>query len=109
MYELGGYRPVVIDDLLQYHYRIVDKLGFDGYSTTWLARDEMCKRYVAFQIGLSNVPIPRRELQILKAFNSCSRSSLQETHPPDDAGTASPLLTILDAFDVRGPNGTHLC
>lgn len=33
MYELGGYHPVMIDDLLHDRYRIVDKLGYGGYST----------------------------------------------------------------------------
>ena len=37
LYEPGGYHPVMIDDLLHNRYRVVDKLGFGGYSTIWLA------------------------------------------------------------------------
>ncbi|KAJ4419498.1 hypothetical protein N0V82_004943 [Gnomoniopsis sp. IMI 355080] len=108
LYETGGDHPVVIDDVLQDRYRIVDKLGFGGYSTIWLARDELDNRYVAVKIGISSAPLPRRELEILKALSS-PRSSSQDAHPPDKTEGASCLPTLLDAFDVRGPNGTHPC
>ncbi|KAK1145863.1 hypothetical protein N8T08_003809 [Aspergillus melleus] len=36
----GGYHPLTIgDDLNDGRYRLVDKLGYGGYSTIWLARD----------------------------------------------------------------------
>ncbi|KAK1144165.1 hypothetical protein N8T08_005829 [Aspergillus melleus] len=38
-YRPGGYHPVMIGDILHGRYRIVDKLGFGGYSTIWLAQD----------------------------------------------------------------------
>lgn len=108
LYEPGGYHPVAIDDLLHNRYRIVDKLGFGGYSTIWLARDEMEKRYVAVKIGISGPPLPRRELEILEALN-VSRSSSQEPHAAPAPDRVSALPAILDAFDVRGPNGKHPC
>ncbi|KAF2996647.1 hypothetical protein E8E13_003375 [Curvularia kusanoi] len=65
MYEPGGYHPVMIDDLLHNRYRIVDKLGYGGYSTIWLARDETAKRYVTVKIGISSPSTPRREIEVL--------------------------------------------
>lgn len=108
LYEPGGYHPVMIDDLLHNRYRIVDKLGFGGYSTIWLARDDIDKRYVAVKIGISSPSLPQRELEILRALNS-SRSSLPEPLACADAGRSPALPTILDAFEVQGPNGTHPC
>lgn len=105
LYQPGGYHPVAINDLLHNRYRIVDKLGFGGYSTIWLARDEIDDRYVAVKIGISSTSPPRREREILRELNG-SRSSLQESRAPPDTVT---VPTILDAFDVRGPNGTHPC
>ncbi|KAF2850918.1 protein kinase [Plenodomus tracheiphilus IPT5] len=105
LYEPGGYHPVMVDDLLLNRYRIVDKLGFGGYSTIWLARDEKFKRYVAVKIGISNPSIPRRETEILRILTD-SRSSSQ-TGLDDNA--CATLPSILDTFDVCGPNGTHTC
>ena len=51
LYEPGGYHPVMVNDLRHNRYRIVDKLGFGGYSTLWLAQDEREKGYVAVKIG----------------------------------------------------------
>ncbi|EFR03997.1 serine/threonine protein kinase [Nannizzia gypsea CBS 118893] len=38
-YQPGGYHPVIVGDMVHDRYRIVDKLGFGGYATIWLARD----------------------------------------------------------------------
>lgn len=108
LYKPGGYHPVAINDLLHKRYRIVDKLGFGGYSTVWLARDEICKSYVAVKIGVSSTSLPRRELKILRALDS-STSSLRDSRAAADAYRSSVLPTILDAFEVQGPNGTHQC
>lgn len=103
LYEPGGYHSAMIDDLLHNRYRIVDKLGFGGYSTIWLARDETAKRYVGVKIGISRPSLPRREPEILRALSGSGSSSEANC----DAGAAVP--TILDAFNVCGPNGTHPC
>ncbi|KAL4920722.1 kinase-like domain-containing protein [Aspergillus aurantiobrunneus] len=36
--------PVIIGDVIHERYRIVDKLGFGGYSTVWLAYDNISKQ-----------------------------------------------------------------
>lgn len=105
LYKPGGYHPVAINDLLHNRYRIVDKLGFGGYSTIWLARDEIENRYVAVKIGISSTSLPQRERQILKALNGPESISQQSRTAPDTAT----VPIILDSFDVRGPNGTHPC
>lgn len=58
-YKPGGYHPVMIGDILHGRYRIVDKLGYGGYSTIWLARDAHLEQYVAVKIG--TVDLPSRE------------------------------------------------
>ncbi|POS73516.1 protein kinase [Diaporthe helianthi] len=95
--------------MLHSRWRVVDKLGFGGYSTTWLARDELHKRYVAVKVGISDTTSRHnREPEILRAIQRSSSSSHKPSAPPRlDAATLLP--TILDAFDIRGPNGTHPC
>lgn len=109
LYEPGGYHPVMVDDLLHRRYRIVDKLGHGGYSTIWLAHDEQTRRYVALKIGISGQMLPRREPSILRTLSeSVASSSGQETTQQVlDASTTLPQ--ILDVFNVRGPNGIHVC
>ncbi|KAK7913973.1 kinase domain protein [Apiospora marii] len=108
LYEPGGYHPVMVDDLLHRRYRIVDKLGHGGYSTIWLAHDEQTRRYVALKIGISGQMLPRREPSILRTLSQSVSSSGQETTQElHDASTTLP--EILDVFNVRGPNGIHVC
>ena len=52
-YLPGGHHQVMIDDLLHGGYRVVDKLGFGGYSTIWLCKDNKQERYVAVNVGIS--------------------------------------------------------
>lgn len=107
LYEPGGYHPVMINDLLHNRYRIVDKLGFGGYSTIWLVRDEKFKCYLAVKIGISSPSLPQREHQILRALHVSRLGSQARTAPHTNACAAFPR--IFDSFDVRGPNGTHTC
>ncbi|KAK2758834.1 hypothetical protein FQN54_003526 [Arachnomyces sp. PD_36] len=95
-YRPKGYHPVMIGDLLHDRYRIVDKLGFGGYSTVWLARDMHKEEYVAVKVGVANSP--SQEINCLRALSASS------THPGHDA-----IPSPLDEFVVRGPNGVHPC
>ncbi|KAI9163422.1 High-affinity methionine permease [Paramyrothecium foliicola] len=39
-YRPGGYHPVVLGDLLNHgRYKVIHKLGWGGYATTWAAKD----------------------------------------------------------------------
>ncbi|KAG8406666.1 hypothetical protein J3458_021005 [Metarhizium acridum] len=103
-YTCGGYHPVMIGDVLNERYQIVDKLGYGGYSTVWLARDTQQKLYVALKVGISDSRLHEtrtlRRLSDPKPRNASSlvASSGHDAIPP-----------LLDEFTVRGPNGTHPC
>lgn len=93
-YEPGGYYPVMIGDVLHNRYQIVDKLGFGGYSTVWLAQDKHWEEYVAVKVGIAN-----SLSQEMKCLRALSASPTQ----PDQ------ISSPLDEFEVNGPNGTHPC
>lgn len=100
-YQPGGYHPVMVGDVLHDRYRIVDKLGFGGYSTVWLAQDTRLQRYVAVKVGTaSSFP---RETKVLKALSAPLPRSAP-VHPGRDL-----IPVFLDEFTVRGPNGEHAC
>lgn len=100
-YRPGGYHPVMIGDTLHDRYIIADKLGFGGYSTVWLARDTLQKKYVALKINTSSVD--SREARLLKSVFTPASLPLALTDG------VSWIPQCLDEFFVEGPNGKHSC
>lgn len=98
-YDSGGYHPVMIGDNLHSRYSIVDKLGYGGYSTTWLARDSHTSRYVVVKVCVpSSSP---NEIKILRDLSA-------PTSTPSSKG-CDLITTLLDEFEIKGPNGMHPC
>lgn len=98
-YRKGGYHPVEIGDILGKHYRVVHKLGFGTYSTTWLAIHTTTSHYVAVKVGAGySNPI---EMEVIRCL---------QTSPSIEAGTIKSMIPpVFDAFEVEGPNGKHAC
>ncbi|GKZ26364.1 hypothetical protein AbraCBS73388_002448, partial [Aspergillus brasiliensis] len=95
----GGYHPLEIwDDLDDGRYRLVDKLGYGGYSTIWLARDLRRARYVAVKVITADASTYTPEASLL-----CSLGN----SPPGPGSEILPRL--LDEFWITGPNGKHRC
>ncbi|KAE8312104.1 kinase-like domain-containing protein [Aspergillus transmontanensis] len=97
-YEPGGYHPVKIGDCFHNRYRVMYKLGHGTYSTIWLARDEIPNTNVAVKVCRANSS--PREIDILE--------KLSNPKPSSDTGRAI-IPSILDKFNIQGPNGTHIC
>jgi len=100
-YKPGGYHPVRLGDAFRNgRYRILHKLGWGSYSTTWLARDDVENRNVALKV--SSVDASKKlpgEKEILRAL-----AALAKSHPGH-----SHIVSLLDSFTVNGPNGAHSC
>ncbi|KAG6109185.1 hypothetical protein E4U13_006045 [Claviceps humidiphila] len=98
-YEPGGYHPVALGDVMKDgRYKILHKLGWGSFATTWAAKDQRDDRYVAVKIMISKVE-GSRELKMLQAL-----SALPKDHPG-----SSYVCQMLDHFTHVGPNGTHTC
>ncbi|KAF7547639.1 hypothetical protein G7Z17_g7576 [Cylindrodendrum hubeiense] len=98
-YQPGGYHPLGLGDVLKDgRYKILHKLGWGSYSTTWAAKDQSEDQYVAIKVLVSEIG-HTHELEILRAI-----SALPRRHPG-----WSHLNHMLDNFTVVGPNGTHNC
>lgn len=98
-YRIGGYHPIAIGDTLKDgRYEIVNKLGYGGYSTIWIAQDKYAtSQYVAIKICISDNTVTSNEKEITQRL----------LHSHDDR--ASMILPILDEFAIDGPNGQHSC
>lgn len=101
-YRPGGYHLVSIGDKLQDRYRVVHKLGHGGYSTTWLARDKHSKKLVAIKVGIAESN--PHEVNVLSALATITH----DTTPRERYGGVI-IPSILDRFDIEGPNGIHPC
>ncbi|KOC15951.1 hypothetical protein AFLA70_169g002291 [Aspergillus flavus AF70] len=97
-YEPVGYHPVKIGDCFHNRYRVIHKLGHGSYSTIWLARDEISNTNVAVKVCRANSN--PRKIDIL--------ARLSNPKQPSDTGR-SIIPSILDKFNIQGPNGTHVC
>ncbi|KAF5369215.1 hypothetical protein D9757_010046 [Collybiopsis confluens] len=117
-YVKGGYHPVHIGDAFSDgRYVVVRKLGWGHFSTVWLARDEKMKRHVALKVVKSATRYTETALDEIKLLQRLITSST----PPQPQPPASPLspsqihpgrshvISFLDHFRHRGPNGTHVC
>ncbi|OAA34165.1 protein kinase domain-containing protein [Beauveria brongniartii RCEF 3172] len=95
-YSPGGYHPIEIGSVLHDRYRVIDKLGYGGWSTVWLVHDVQQTRYLALKVGIAE-SLPR-EMPMLRALGA------SEDAPGSDA-----VPHLVDELTVEGPNGTHRC
>ncbi|KAJ5198596.1 uncharacterized protein N7498_007713 [Penicillium cinerascens] len=97
-YQPGGYHPIMIGDVFQSRYRVVHKLGYGTYSTTWLCRDYRSNTYVAVKVGTAESSA--READVLEYLNHAS---------PFDRPGREIIPSVKDRFILYGVNGTHPC
>lgn len=98
-YRLGGFHLVHIGDVFQAKYKVLHKLGAGGFSTTWLARDTVDKKYVALKILKAEETASYSELRMLQSL-----ASIPGHHPGRRY-----IRMVLDNFVIEGPNGRHNC
>ncbi|KAI0031640.1 kinase-like domain-containing protein [Vararia minispora EC-137] len=120
-YCKGGYHPVHIGDTFSDgRYTVVRKLGWGHFSTVWLAKDAKSNRHVALKIVKSAPRYTETALDEIKLLQRLITSSTPQPEPtPDDPHpTPSPaqthpgrshVISFLDHFRHKGPNGTHVC
>ncbi len=91
---------MAINELLNDRYRVLLKLGYGTYSTTWLARDTTNQRLVAVKVGISDHVIDHeaKTLQTIATAFGAQRGHYTDMIPK-----------MLDDFYVEGVNGRHPC
>ncbi|KIV88507.1 hypothetical protein PV10_08188 [Exophiala mesophila] len=103
-FDQKRYYPVKFGDIFREQYRIIAKLGYGAYSTVWLARDEISKRYISLKVcvqdGKETSPVTN-EVAMLKRL---SRIAKEADHPGLDF-----TRLALDTFEIDGPHGRHYC
>ncbi|KAL0947838.1 hypothetical protein HGRIS_013900 [Hohenbuehelia grisea] len=120
-YVKGGYHPVKIGDLFSdARYKVVRKLGWGHFSTVWLAHDQKMNRHVALKVVKSAPRYTETALDEIKLLQRLitsntppvAPSSSNPDPPPSPAHThpgRSHVISFLDHFRHKGPNGVHVC
>ncbi|KAH9857391.1 kinase-like domain-containing protein [Lenzites betulinus] len=120
-YVKGGYHPVHIGDAFSNgRYVVVRKLGWGHFSTVWLANDTKLNRHVALKIVKSAPRYTETALDEIKLLQRLITSSTPPLQPTPDHPNPSPspsathpgrshVISFLDHFRHKGPNGTHVC
>ncbi|KAG1747289.1 kinase-like protein [Suillus occidentalis] len=120
-YVKGGYHPVHIgDSFSDGRYIVVRKLGWGHFSTVWLAKDTKMNRHVALKIVKSATRYTETALDEIKLLQRLITSNSLPVAPTPDNPNPPPsqahmhpgrshVMSFLDHFRHKGPNGTHVC
>ncbi|OJD18373.1 CMGC/SRPK protein kinase [Emergomyces pasteurianus Ep9510] len=96
-YHTGRYFPVTLgNEFRGGRYRVLHKLGWGGFATVWLARDNLTHSNVALKI--INVNDSSQEFKILHHLQHSSLAQVHVDHP----GRAV-VLQLLDHFELATP------
>ncbi|KAK4991226.1 serine/threonine protein kinase, CMGC [Elasticomyces elasticus] len=102
-YCKGGYHPVQVGE--QYNngkYTVVRKLGWGHFSTVWLSKDNTNGRHVALKVVRSAAHYTETALDEIKLLSKVVAAR------PDHPGRKH-VVSLLDSFNHKGPNGVHVC
>lgn len=102
-YCKGGYHPVTVGESFKDgKYMVVRKLGWGHFSTVWLSRDTVTGRHVALKVVRSAAHYTETAVDEIKLLNKIVQAN--QNHP----GKAH-VVSLLDSFEHKGPNGVHVC
>ncbi|KHN94389.1 serine/threonine-protein kinase SRPK2 [Metarhizium album ARSEF 1941] len=102
-YCKGGYHPVQVGEKFKDgKYTVVRKLGWGHFSTVWLSRDNTNGKHVALKVVRSAAHYTETAIDEIKLLNRIVQAN------PDHPGRKH-VVSLLDSFEHKGPNGTHVC
>lgn len=102
-YCKGGYHPVQVGEKYKDgKYTVVRKLGWGHFSTVWLSRDNTNGRHVALKVVRSAAHYTETAIDEIKLLNKIVQAK------PEHPGRKH-VVSLLDSFEHKGPNGTHVC
>jgi serine/threonine-protein kinase SRPK3 len=102
-YCKGGYHPVTVGEQFKDgKYTVVRKLGWGHFSTVWLSKDNVTKKHVALKVVRSAAHYTETAIDEIKLLNKIVQAK------PDHPGRKH-VVSLLDSFEHKGPNGTHVC
>jgi serine/threonine-protein kinase SRPK3 len=83
-------------------YKVVRKLGWGHFSTVWLSKDTTTGKHVALKVVRSAAHYTETAVDEIKLLNKIVQAR------PDHPGRKH-VVSLLDSFEHKGPNGVHVC
>jgi serine/threonine-protein kinase SRPK3 len=81
---------------------VVRKLGWGHFSTVWLSRDTTTGKHVALKVVRSAAHYTETAIDEIKLLNRIVQA--KPSHPG-----RKHVVSLLDSFEHKGPNGVHVC
>lgn len=78
------------------------KLGWGHFSTVWLSRDTTTNKHVALKVVRSAAHYTETAIDEIKLLNKIVQA--KPSHPG-----RKHVVSLLDSFEHKGPNGIHVC
>lgn len=78
------------------------KLGWGHFSTVWLSRDTTTNKHVALKVVRSAAHYTETAIDEIKLLNKIVQA--KPSHPG-----RKHVVSLLDSFEHKGPNGVHVC
>ncbi|RMD40521.1 hypothetical protein DV735_g4594, partial [Chaetothyriales sp. CBS 134920] len=102
-YCKGGYHPVHVGETYNNgRYVVIRKLGWGHFSTVWLSRDTTTGKHVALKVVRSAAHYTETAIDEIKLLNRVVQAN------PNHPGRRY-VVSLLDSFEHKGPNGLHVC
>ncbi|KAI5861011.1 kinase-like protein [Durotheca rogersii] len=102
-YCKGGYHPVQVGEKFKDgKYTVVRKLGWGHFSTVWLSRDNTNGKHVALKVVRSANHYTETAIDEIKLLQKIVQAN------PNHPGRKY-VVSLLDSFEHKGPNGVHVC
>ncbi|RMZ85729.1 hypothetical protein DV737_g530, partial [Chaetothyriales sp. CBS 132003] len=102
-YCKGGYHPVHVGETYNNgKYVVIRKLGWGHFSTVWLSRDITTGKHVALKVVRSAAHYTETALDEIKLLSRVVQAN------PNHPGHRY-VVSLLDSFEHKGPNGLHVC
>ncbi|KAL5359897.1 kinase-like domain-containing protein [Aspergillus floccosus] len=98
-YRAYRFYPVQLGEVFNDRYQAIAKLGYGSSSTTWLARDLRACQYVALKIYVHTSLVHCE----LPAYDRIASRISDSSH-----GGRGNLRRLLDSFEAKGPDGSHI-
>lgn len=78
------------------------KLGWGHFSTVWLSRDTVSDKHVALKVVRSAAHYTETAIDEIKLLSRIVKA--KPSHPG-----RKHVVSLLDSFEHKGPNGVHVC